>query len=153
MLKQVKQPFDTQTVLDGINAVNLQIKDLLTYAQSQYSETVYNQLFHNSETILNTETSAMQVDDLVSHLEHLLNTREAVSHHIQTYQQELNSRLNKLLRSVGSYVPVNAPVVQVEETAEESTEQTAEQTTQGLAVGEESSKPASRSRTRAKSAT
>lgn len=150
MLKQVKQPFDTQTVLDGINAVNLQIKDLLTYAQSQYSETVYNQLFHNSETILNTETSAMQVDDLVSHLEHLLNTREAVSHHIQTYQQELNSRLNKLLRSVGAYVPVNASVVQVEEQAEEPSEAATQEQSE---VVEESSKPATKSRTRAKSAT
>lgn len=150
MLKQVKQPFDTQTVLDGINAVNLQIKDLLTYAQSQYSETVYNQLFHNSETILNTETSAMQVDDLVSHLEHLLNTREAVSHHIQTYQQELNSRLNKLLRSVGAYVPVNASVVQVEEQAEAPSEAATQEQSE---IVEESSKPATKSRTRAKSAT
>lgn len=108
MLKQVNQPFDNQKINDGIVAVNAQIKDLLSYAQSDYSETVYNQLFHSSETLLNTETADMFVDDLIGHLECLVNTRDAISHHIQTYQQELNARLNKILRSVASYVPVKS---------------------------------------------
>lgn len=103
MLQKLSQPFTTASVDEAISETISQINDLLSYAQSYYSESVYNQLFHNSETLQRTEITSMFVDEKISHLESLVNTRDAIAHHIQTYQNELNARLAKASKTIYSY--------------------------------------------------
>lgn len=103
MLQKLSQPFTTASVDEAISETISQINDLLSYAQSYYSETVYNQLFHNSETLQRTEITSMFVDEKISYLENLVNTRDAIAQHIQTYQNELNARLAKASKSIYAY--------------------------------------------------